>query len=362
MVDFNGATWIPSPNYFPNRYGHTPSYVILHGTAGGSSAQAIAQNIFAISANQVSAHYVIGQDGTVVQTVDESDAAWANGPITDGAAPWWTPTLNPNLITVSIEHVKPSIDNSDQLTSAQQDSSFRLVQDICNRWHIPKRIADENGGITGHFSMDPVSRSRCPGNYPWDALFQYLGGEGMIDISNPIVASFFQQISATNWKCKKNNAVMGGDILKFYCQVGGYGLCGLTLLGLPLGNEYNDTGYKNVAKQQYERGIVVFDPQHQCDNPPGSANCYLQHMDAFYALPTQIASLKNTIAADTSQLEIWGKQIADLKTQLATDEQKINTLNQQLTTKTGVTPTAISTILSQIQTLETQIKTIFPTS
>ena len=57
---------------------------MLLGTAGGSSAENIAawfQNPDA----QVASHYVIGQDGTVVQCVDESDGAWANGRIESGA-------------------------------------------------------------------------------------------------------------------------------------------------------------------------------------------------------------------------------------------------------------------------------------
>ena len=56
------------------------------GTAGGSSAENIAagdQN----PASNGSTHYVIGQDGTVVQCVDESDAAWGNGRIETGADP-----------------------------------------------------------------------------------------------------------------------------------------------------------------------------------------------------------------------------------------------------------------------------------
>lgn len=171
-------------NCFPNRNGYRPRYVILHGTAGGSSAQAIA-NYFASTqgtANPVSAHYVIGTDGSVVQCNSENDGAYANGFISAGADSWWDLNINPNNITITIEHCKPSTDNSDSLTPPQQGASFQLIQAICQRWNIPMRAADADGGITGHFSIDPVNRSRCPGPYPWDALWAFLKGENNMGI------------------------------------------------------------------------------------------------------------------------------------------------------------------------------------
>jgi hypothetical protein len=169
-----------------------PLWITVHGTAGFETAQQVAV-FFASTASGVSAHYVIGQDGTVIQCVPEAAAAWANGGVTgtpldtpftgvgDGVHrnTWWSPTLNPNLVTVSIEHVKPSTDNSDELTVEQTTASFALIDSICTRWNIPRRVADASGGITGHFSMDPVNRSMCPGPYPWAQLWQYLQGGSM---------------------------------------------------------------------------------------------------------------------------------------------------------------------------------------
>src|SRR5690348_17254876 len=117
---------IENGNAFPGRNGLKPSFIILHGTAGGTSAQAIA-NYFASTqggANPVSSHYVIGQDGIIIQCVAEVDGAWANGYLSTGHDPWWDPQINPNNITISIEHCKPSPDNSDALTPAQQEASF----------------------------------------------------------------------------------------------------------------------------------------------------------------------------------------------------------------------------------------------
>jgi N-acetyl-anhydromuramyl-L-alanine amidase AmpD len=115
--------------------------------------------------------------------VEEKHGAYANGYVTgepgvagDGIHrdPWWSRDLNPNLVTISIEHVKPSHDNSDELTEVQKMASFRLIQHICERHGIPKQLANAQGGITGHYSMDPVNRSFCPGPYPWEELIAFL--------------------------------------------------------------------------------------------------------------------------------------------------------------------------------------------
>jgi len=176
VTDEPGAIFIPTQNHFSGRQGQRPRYIIVHGTAGGSQAEAIARYFQSTenTSNPVSSHYVIGQDGTIVQCVREADGAWGNGVVTAGHAPWWSSDLNPNYISISVEHCKSSISNSEQLTEAQKEASFRLIEHICKRYDIPMREADAKGGITGHFSIDPVNRARCPGPYPWDELFATL--------------------------------------------------------------------------------------------------------------------------------------------------------------------------------------------
>lgn len=295
-------------NSFP-RADH-PRFVILHGTAGGTSAQAIAQYFQGAG---VSAHYVIGQDGQIVQCNRESDGAWADG-IIDGIPTaglpfrtqsdgvhrddWWDPNgTNPNNLGIAIEHCKPSTDNSDELTPAQKAASFWLVNDICTRHGIPKRFADANGGITGHFSIDAVSRQRCPGTYPWQELFDYLNEEQSmsIDLSNPVVAQYF---SATQdpqiWLCTRNGFLLGHGILSFYQKFGGDALCGLSYLGLPKSSELPVAGHPGVTQQEFERATVRYDPSKVSDNPPGASDCYLVHVEQdprYVALQAEIATL-----------------------------------------------------------------------
>ncbi|GCE49207.1 N-acetylmuramoyl-L-alanine amidase [Thermosporothrix hazakensis] len=182
MANLN-IQWLEAAHHWEGREGQQPRWLILHGTAGFHRAYDCAA-FFADPATQASAHYIIGLDGEIYQCVSEDDAAWANGAVTGPAGTggdsvhhdaWWSDLgLNPNLVTIAIEHIKPSTDNSDELTEAQKRASFQLIKDICQRWGIPKRYADARGGITGHFSMDPVNRTGCPGPYPWDELWSFL--------------------------------------------------------------------------------------------------------------------------------------------------------------------------------------------
>ncbi len=175
--DANGwldeAVEIDYLNKSMDRQGHNITHICLHGTAGGSSAQGIAA-FFRDSNIASSAHLIIGQDGTIVQGVPLSLAAWGNGFLSSGHASYLPDNVNPNFYTVSIEHVKPSTDNSDALTDIQAQKSFELVQCICDTYHIPKRAGDANGGIIKHADVDPVNKARCPGPYPWDQLWAFL--------------------------------------------------------------------------------------------------------------------------------------------------------------------------------------------
>jgi len=185
MLDENGAIWIPNNNYFPGRNGYKPRYTIIHGTAGFTSAEDVARFFKSTEKrdNPVSSHYIIDLDGTLIQCIEEKHGAFGNGGITGKAGVsgdrihhdrWWSKALNPNLATISIEHLKLSRDNSDEITAAQKEASFRLIEHICQRHAIPPQLANEHGGITGHYSMDPIYRWFCPGPYPWEELIAYL--------------------------------------------------------------------------------------------------------------------------------------------------------------------------------------------
>ena len=91
-------------------------------------------------------------------------------------------------------------------------------------------------------------------------------------------SEFFSGLGNDVWKCNQTGFVVGHGILNFYRHFGGDGLNGLTYLGLPLSNEIAIAGHAGVVKQAFERAIVVWDPNHQVDSPPGAGKAYLMHL------------------------------------------------------------------------------------
>jgi hypothetical protein len=170
MTDYAPAIpmYVPSDNVFIDQI--IPKWVVIHKTASGGTAQDIA-NFFAHDPKMASTHYVVGMDGTVVQCVAEKDGAGGNCCLETGHDSFWPTNVDLNWFTISIEHVDPTSDNSTPLTYAQKQASFLLVADICKRHSIPA------ANIYGHNSIAPVTRARCPGNYPLDELRAYVNSQ-----------------------------------------------------------------------------------------------------------------------------------------------------------------------------------------
>lgn len=171
-----GVIWKPTANKW-ERLGHKARYIIIHGTSGILDAVGCAD--FLENTRHLSVHYIIGTDGRICQMCDEREAAWGNGILDPNGEhdSFWdqgaNAGVNPNLTTISIEHGKP-VGNMNALTPAQQAASFRLVLHIMQRWGIPLQMANVNGGLTGHFSLQHVNRAECPGPYDWNGLFAYI--------------------------------------------------------------------------------------------------------------------------------------------------------------------------------------------
>jgi N-acetyl-anhydromuramyl-L-alanine amidase AmpD len=137
-------------------------------------------------AREASTHFVIGQDGTVLQLVRLRDSAWGNGIPNRPRWPLVTERagVNPNRYTVSIEHAKRSADNSDPLTDAQLVASLALVRRLLGL--LPElglageRFVERLGAaalheiVVGHCDIDSVNRAHCPGTWDWDAYLALL--------------------------------------------------------------------------------------------------------------------------------------------------------------------------------------------
>lgn len=273
QVDQPGALpmLVDESRVFIDQNNHT--WVVVHKTASGGTAQDIA-TFFANDPAMASTHYVVGQDGAIVQCVLEKDGAGGNCCEKGNFASFLPIGQNLNTWTISIEHVDPASDNSTPLTDAQKAASFRLIRDICQRHNILMRRGDAAGGIIGHCDIDPVDRAHCPGNYPWDELFAYLEGASMLSIND--VSVYYDQTSDPQvWRCRQTGQVVGHGILDFYRGL----TTPLALLGLPLTGEMAMPGHAGVVFQVFQRGIAVYDAGHVFDSPPGAGPVYLAHLN-----------------------------------------------------------------------------------
>lgn len=145
--------WSPSPNVGPRRDALTPQLIVLHHTAMQSAAAAL--DWLRDPAAEVSAHYLIGADGTCWQLVDEAERAWHAG---QGS---WMGMADINSRSIGIE-----LDNDGKTPFAepQMDALEELLPRIMARWAIPP------AGVIGHSDMAP-GRKWDPGPlFDWPRL------------------------------------------------------------------------------------------------------------------------------------------------------------------------------------------------
>ncbi len=140
----------PSPNCGPRRDGLVPELVVIHYTAMHSADAALER--LCDPQYEVSAHYLIAEDGTVTQLVPEHLRAWHAG------AGHWAGRDDVNSRSIGIE-----LDNDGQrpFAEAQMQSLEVLLRGILDRWSIPAH------GVIGHSDMAP-DRKFDPGpHFDW---------------------------------------------------------------------------------------------------------------------------------------------------------------------------------------------------
>src|SRR5579871_4128983 len=81
--------------------GLKPEAIVIHIIVGSLES---AKQQFADPASQVSAHYGVGRDGTILQFVEEEDTAFHAGIVVNPSWNSMRPGVNPNLHTIGIEH------------------------------------------------------------------------------------------------------------------------------------------------------------------------------------------------------------------------------------------------------------------
>ncbi|EHQ89276.1 N-acetylmuramoyl-L-alanine amidase [Desulfosporosinus youngiae] len=158
--------WMGSPNFSSPRGYKIIAIVnhIMEGTLAGTDAW------FANPASKVSSHFGVGKNGEIHQYVDLKNHAWANGAVNKPDWPLLIPGANPNYYTISIEHEGQS---GDVMPEVQYQATLAL-----HRWLIETMgIPVTRDTIIGHYRIDSVNKSRCPGNgFPLDRLLKDLQG------------------------------------------------------------------------------------------------------------------------------------------------------------------------------------------
>ncbi|ATY98318.1 N-acetylmuramoyl-L-alanine amidase [Streptomyces cavourensis] len=151
-LDYAGATWIAASEANWRRADRPDDFridrVIIHVTQGSFDS---AVQVFQDPAHRAATHYIVGQDGRVVQMIRELDVAYQAG------------NRSFNERAVGIEH-EGFVDRPEDLTKEMYEASARLTASICARYDIP--IDREH--IIGHVEVPGTDHTDPGPHWDWD--------------------------------------------------------------------------------------------------------------------------------------------------------------------------------------------------
>lgn len=131
--------------------------LILHYTATKDAQEAI--DIMTDTDRAVSAHYLVCEDGTIVQLVDEKHRAWHAG------KSFWQGDTDINSRSIGIEIQNLGHDGGcPKYPPAQMKAVENLCRDILSRHPIPP----EN--VLGHSDVAPARKIDPGEHFPWQKL------------------------------------------------------------------------------------------------------------------------------------------------------------------------------------------------
>lgn len=145
-------TAYPSPNFGDRRGGVQPSIVVLHYTAI-SCDEARARLCDPVT--EVSAHYLISEQGQLEALVPETARAWHAG------AGEWAGLSDINSHSIGIELAN---DGAQPFANPQMAALEGLLSGIMARWSIPAHR------VIGHSDMAPTRKSDPGARFDWRRL------------------------------------------------------------------------------------------------------------------------------------------------------------------------------------------------
>jgi N-acetylmuramoyl-L-alanine amidase len=148
---------IPSANFGERNDGLVPDMIVLHYTGMPDAEGAI--NRLCTPGTDVSAHYIVLEDGRVVQTVPESKRAWHAG------LGFWAGQTDINSLSIGIEIINRGHDwGYPDYPPRQIAAVTALCRGILLRQEIPAHR------VLGHSDVSSA-RKKDPGEkFPWHSL------------------------------------------------------------------------------------------------------------------------------------------------------------------------------------------------
>lgn len=168
----------PSPNFDDRPPGHVIDMLVIHYTGMQSAGAALAR--LRDPAAQVSAHYLIDEDGSVTKLVDETKRAWHAG------VSMWRGKSGVNARSIGIELVNPGHEFGYRPFS---DAQMRALEELI-RAIVARHPQIERANIVGHSDVAPT-RKQDPGElFDWRRLAANgLGLWPTTAVSDPIAES-----------------------------------------------------------------------------------------------------------------------------------------------------------------------------
>ena len=143
----------PSPNFGERRGGARPSIIVIHYTAMQSCAAA--RDRLCDPAAEVSAHWLISEQGEAEALVPEEARAWHAG------AGYWAGVTDVNSHSIGIELANRG---NHPFPEPQMQALEALLREIMQRWEIPPYR------IIGHSDMVPARKGDPGPRFDWRRL------------------------------------------------------------------------------------------------------------------------------------------------------------------------------------------------
>lgn len=157
VADHEGAEVRVSPNFGPRRDGKRADAIILHytGMETGEAAEAWLCN----PESEVSSHYLVHEDGLIVQMVREADRAWHAG-----ASSWHGETdMNSRSVGIEIVNRGHFLGYNDF-----EDTQIEAVIGLCRGISLRHGVVPER--VLAHSDIAPARKVDPGEKFPWRRL------------------------------------------------------------------------------------------------------------------------------------------------------------------------------------------------